>query len=44
MDNSLPISGTYTEDDVYLTFYLSDFEDEINKKLGLVNREYVFMI
>ncbi len=44
MNNSLPPHGTHTEDDVYLTVYLNSFEEEINEKLSLHNRDYFFIL
>lgn len=44
MKNSLPIQGTHTEDDVFMSSYMNDFEAEINEKLSLHDRDYFFIL
>ncbi|MFW5708515.1 MAG: hypothetical protein ACOC12_11360 [Bacteroidota bacterium] len=43
MKNDLPFTTSQLDDDAYFLFYVNDTEDELNQKLGLGNREYVFV-
>lgn len=43
MKNSIPTSVSHFDDDVFFLFYMSDVEEEINRKLSFGSGEYVFV-
>lgn len=44
MNNFLSTPGPSFEDESFYLFYMDDYEEDINRQLGLHDREFVFMV